>query len=76
MEKIVLTCSAVKDPTIYGEMKPDVLPTQLIIPYIVPAKLGARSWEFCKLVNVDAPFSPRENVIKTIAHVTSQPVKV
>lgn len=72
----ILTCSAVRDPTITGEIKPDVLPTQLIIPYKVPAKLGARSCEFCKLVSVEAPLKPREKVIRVIAHVTLQPVNV
>lgn len=30
--------------------------------YSVPAKLGARSCEFCKLVSVAAPLNPKESV--------------
>lgn len=36
---------------------------KLIIPYKVPAKFGAKSCAFCRLVNVDAPLKPREIVI-------------
>lgn len=31
--------------------------------YNEPAKLGAKSCEFCKLVNVEAPFRPNDAVI-------------
>lgn len=52
-----------KWPTTSGVRKPVVVPKKLIIPYNVPAKFGARSCEFCKFVNVDAPLKPSEIVI-------------
>lgn len=44
-------------------MNPDVVPIKLIVPYSVPAKFGAKSWEFCKFVKVDAPLNPSDSVI-------------
>lgn len=44
-------------------MKPVVVPIKLMIPYNAPAKFGAKSCEFCKLVNVEAPLKPSEIVI-------------
>lgn len=46
------------------------------MPYNVPAKFGAKSWEFCKFVKVEAPFNPSENVISRMAQVTLHPVNV
>lgn len=60
---IVLTFSSVKAATIMGEKIPGVVPTQLMMPYKVPAKLGAKSWLFCKLEAVAAPLKPNEMVI-------------
>ena len=55
--------SFVKSATNEGVMKPVVVPTKLIIPYRVPAKLGAKSCEFCRFVTVDAPLKPKLRVI-------------
>lgn len=52
-----------KCPTTIGVKNPVVVPMKLIIPYILPAKFGARSCEFCKLVSVDAPLKPSDIVI-------------
>lgn len=57
------TRSLVKYPTTQGVIKPVVVPKKLISPYNVPAKFGAKSWEFCKLVTVDAPLKPSDAVI-------------
>lgn len=46
-----------------GVRKPVVVPRKLITPYNDPAKFGAKSWEFCKFVNVDAPLKPNDIVI-------------
>lgn len=46
-----------------GEITPEVVPMQLIIPYRVPAKFGDKSWEFCKFVAVAAPLNPNDIVI-------------
>lgn len=61
--KWMLTRSLVKCPTTQGVMKPVVVPKKLIRPYNVPAKLGAKSCEFCKLVTVEAPLNPSDTVI-------------
>lgn len=45
-----------------GPKNPEENPIKLIIEYNVPAKFGARSWEFCKFVNVAEPLNPNESV--------------
>lgn len=61
---LILTTFAASDSTSFtmGPKIPDDRPMTLIIEYSVPAKLGARSCEFCKLVNVAAPLKPKERV--------------
>lgn len=56
--------SLVKCATSVGVMNPVVVPTKLIIPYNVPAKFGAKSCEFCKLVTVEAPLNPKLSVMR------------
>lgn len=60
-------------PVSIGVIKPVVPPKQLTIPYKVPAKFGAKSWEFWRLVRVEAPFIPKANVRKMTAKVGSHP---
>lgn len=55
-------------------MKPLDVPTKLMIPYSVPAKLGARSWEFWRLVIVDAPLNPSESVMMATQTYGSKPM--
>ena len=52
-----------KAATTNGAIKPDVVPTAFIMPYSVPAKLGAKSCEFCKFVKVAQPLNPSDKVI-------------
>lgn len=54
---------------------PGVVPKQLIIPYIVPAKLGAKSCELAKLEDVAAPLKPNEMVIMATHTIGSRPQK-
>lgn len=54
---------------------PGVVPRQLIIPYIVPAKLGAKSCELAKLEDVAAPLKPKEMVIIATQTYGSRPQK-
>lgn len=71
-----LTCSAVIYPTIKGFMNPVVLPMELMVPYIVGAKFGDKSWGFCKFVKVEAPFIPKDIVMRTMDHEISHPTRV
>lgn len=59
-----------------GVMNPVVPPMQFTIPYTVPAKFGARSCEFWRLVNVEAPFMPNAKVRKITAKVELHPLMV
>lgn len=54
---------------------PGVVPRQLMIPYIVPAKLGAKSCELAKLEDVAAPLKPKEMVIIATQTYGSRPQK-
>lgn len=58
-----LTCCCVKYATTNGEMNPVVRPIKFTIEYTVPAKLGDKSWAFCRFVCVAAPLKPNEAVI-------------
>lgn len=46
-----------------GDKNPVVVPMKLITPYNEPAKFGAKSCEFCRLVKVEAPLNPKDIVI-------------
>lgn len=51
------------------------MPTKLIIEKSEPAKFGAKSCEFCKLVTVAAPLKPRDNVMIAMQAWTLNPTK-
>lgn len=56
----------VKWATTSGEINPEVAPAPLIMPNIVDAKFGAKSYGFCIFVMEFDPFNVIANVINKI----------
>lgn len=73
--KKLLTCSAINAPVMAGTMKPVIPPMKLMIPKMDPAKFGAKSCGFCRLVNTAAPLMAILKVNMTTIGTQLHPVK-